>query len=206
MITLLMLAPVIVPAFGACGYLLAGWRPATAWLAPACAALTLAAAIALAVAQPGPRTAADGLLRADPLAEFMLIVTGAVGLLATAATPAWLGGEIAEGRATTRTASRHAVLVQLFLAAMAVAVLAASLGVTWVAIEGTTIATAFLVGQRRTRAAVEAAWKYVVICSAGIALALLGLLLLNAVTVHAGPATAWTGPGWPPPRRASTRR
>jgi hydrogenase-4 component F len=182
----LMLAPVIVPVCGAVCYLLAGWRPATAWLAPSGAALTLAAAVTLAVTRPGPATAVHGLARADPLAEFMLIVIGAVGLLATAATPAWLRGEIAAGRATTRTAARHSALVQLFLAAMAVAVLAASAGVTWVAIEGTTIVTAFLVGQRRTRAAVEAAWKYVVICSAGIALALLGLLLLNAAAVHAG--------------------
>ena len=186
MTTLLMLAPVIVPAAGAVAYLLAGWRPATAWLAPGCAALTLAAAITLAAAQPDPRTALHGLLRADPLSEFMLIVIGSVGLLATAATPAWLRGEIAAGRATARTAARHSVLVQAFLAAMAVAAMAASLGVTWVAIEGTTIVTAFLVGQRRTRAAVEAAWKYVVICSAGIALALLGLLLLNAAAAHAG--------------------
>jgi hydrogenase-4 component F len=186
MTTLLMLAPVAVPLCGAIGYLLAGWRPATAWLAPGCAALTLATAITLADVQPGPRTALGGLLRADPLSEFMLIVIGGVGLLATAATPAWLRGEIDAGRATARTAARHSVLVQAFLAAMAVAAMAASLGVTWVAIEGTTIVTAFLVGQRRTRAAVEAAWKYVVICSAGIALALLGLLLLNAAATHAG--------------------
>jgi hydrogenase-4 component F len=191
MTTLLMLAPVAVPACGAICYLLAGWRPATAWLAPACAALTLAAAIALAAAQPVPRTAFGGLVRADPLSEFMLIVIGAVGLLATAATPAWLRGEITARRATARAAARHSVLVQLFLAAMAAAVLAASLGVTWVAIEGTTIVTAFLVGQRRTRAAVEAAWKYVVICSAGIALALLGLLLLNAAAAHAGVGLDW---------------
>jgi hydrogenase-4 component F len=190
MTTLLMLAPVVLPVCGAASYLLAGWRPATAWLAPGCTALTLAAAITLAV-YPGPPTALDGLLRADPLAQFMLIVIGAVGLLATAATPAWMGGEIAACRATARTAARHAVLVQLFLAAMAVAVLAASLGVTWIAIEGTTIATAFLVGQRRTRAAVEAAWKYVVICSAGIALALLGLLLLNAAAAHSGAGLDW---------------
>jgi hydrogenase-4 component F len=186
MITLLMLAPVAVPAGGAAAYWLGGWRPATAWLAPACAVLTLAAAIMLAIAQQKPRTGLDGLFRADPLSEFMLILIGAVGLLATAATPAWLRGEITEGRASARAAARHSILVQLFLAAMAVAALAASLGVTWVAIEGTTIVTAFLVGQRRTRAAVEAAWKYVVICSAGIALALLGLLLLNAAAAHAG--------------------
>jgi hydrogenase-4 component F len=195
MTNLLMLAPVAVPVCGAICYLLAGWRPATAWLAPVSAALALAAAITLAVTQPGPRTGLGGLIRVDPLAEFMLIVIGAVGLLATAATPAWLRGEIAAGRATTRTAARHSMLVQLFLAAMAAAVLAASLGVTWVAIEGTTIVTAFLVGQRRTRAAVEAAWKYVVICSAGIALALLGLLLLNAAAAHAGAVTGldWAG-------------
>ena len=97
----------------------------------------LAAALALAVTRPGmaASTALDGLVRADALSEFMLIVIGAVGLLATAASPAWLRGEIAAGRATARTAARHSVLVQLFLAAMAVAVLAASLGVTWVAIE-----------------------------------------------------------------------
>jgi hydrogenase-4 component F len=188
MITVLLLAPPAVPLAGAAVYALAGWRPATALLAPACAALMLAAAISLAVTQADQpaRTALDGLIRADPLSEFMLIVIGAVGLLATAATPAWLRGEIAARRATARTATRHSVLVQLFLAAMAVAVLAAGLGLVWVAIEGTTIVTAFLVGQRHTRAAVEAAWKYVMICSTGIALALLGLLLLNAAAARAG--------------------
>jgi hydrogenase-4 component F len=128
------------------------------------------------------------LLRADALSVFMLIVIGAVGLLATAATPAYLRGEITAGRATARTAARHSVLVGLFLAAMALAVLAANLGVLWVAIEATTIVTAFLVGQRRSKAAVEAAWKYVVICSTGIALALLGILLLNYAASHTSPA------------------
>ena len=85
------------------------------------------------------------------------------------------------------------MLVQVFLSAMALAVLAASLGVLWVAVEATTIVTAFLVGQRRTRAAVEAAWKYVVICSAGIALALLGTFLLNYAAERAGTGLDWAG-------------
>jgi len=188
MIDALMVAPIAVPLLGAVAYLLIGWRPATAWLAAASAALVLAAALALAVTRSGhgARTGLDGQILADPLSEFMLIVIGAVGLLATAASPAWLRGEIAAGRATARTAARHSVLVQLFLAAMAAAVLAASLGIVWVAIEGTTIVTAFLVGQRRTRQAAEAAWKYVMICSTGIAIALLGILVLNAAAAHAG--------------------
>jgi hydrogenase-4 component F len=181
MTTLFLLAPLGVPVLGALVYVVFGWRGATAWVSAACAALVLASAITVAVtvAGSGQRTAVAGLLRVDAVSAFMLIVIGAVALLATTATPAYLAAEIAGGRATARTARWHSVLVQLFLAAMALAVLAANLGVVWVAIEATTIVTAFLVGQRRTRAAVEAAWKYVVICSTGIALALLGTIVLN---------------------------
>ena len=190
---MLLLAPVVVPLLGAVCFLLATLRPRlcwplTAWVSPACAAVSLGAAIELAVTRSGhgPVTALGGLVRADSLSEFMLIVIGAVGLLATAASPAWLNAEIAARRASARAAAKHSALVQLFLAAMAAAVLAASLGLVWVAIEGTTIVTAFLVGQRKTRQAVEAAWKYVMICSTGIGLALLGLVVLNAAAAHAG--------------------
>ncbi|MCI2422427.1 hydrogenase [Saccharopolyspora sp. K220] len=183
MTSLLMSVPVAVPLLGALAYVALGWRRATAWISTASAVLMLAAAIAMIRADPS--IALGGLLRVDALSTFMLIVIGAVGLLSTVATPSYLHGEITAGRATTRTATRHSVLVQLFLAAMALAVLAANLGVLWVAVEATTIVTAFLVGQRRTRAAVEAAWKYVVICSAGIALALLGTFLLNYAAAHA---------------------
>ncbi|TCO61942.1 proton-conducting membrane transporter [Actinocrispum wychmicini] len=183
MITLL--TPVVVPVLGALGYAVFGWRRSTVWLSAASAAVVLAAAIMIAVDVVRSGAAVAGLLRADALSAFMLVVIGAVALLATVASPAYLQAEIAASRATTRTAARHSVLVQLFLAAMALAVLAANLGVVWVAIEATTIVTAFLVGQRRTRPAVEAAWKYVVICSAGIALALLGTIVLNFAASHA---------------------
>lgn len=187
MTTLLLLAPVVLPLLGAVAYLALGWRPATAWVSAASAAAVLTAAIVIAVqvAADGPRTMPTGLLRADALTAFMLIVIGAISLLATAATPAHLNAEIDADRATARTATRHSALVGVFLAAMALAVLAADLGVLWIAIEATTIVTAFLVGQRRTRTAVEAAWKYVVICSTGIALALLGTILLNYASRHA---------------------
>ncbi|MFE3785540.1 proton-conducting transporter membrane subunit [Amycolatopsis sp. NPDC059090] len=184
--TVFLFAPLALPLLAALGYAGLGWRRATAWLAPAAAALILASAIALAVrvGRSGPLQA--GLLRADALSAFMLIVIGAVALLTMLASPAHLRGEIAADQASERTAAQHSLLVQLFLGTMDLAVLAADLGVLWVAIEATTIVTAFLVGQRRTRAAVEAAWKYVVICSTGIALALLGTLLLNYAGTHAG--------------------
>lgn len=86
---------------------------------------------------------------------------------------------------------RYHVLVQAFLGSMCLAVVSANLGVLWVAIEATTVVTAFLVGHRRTRTSVEAAWKYVVICSAGIALAFLGTVLLYYAARQAGVAEAW---------------
>src|SRR5699024_9238974 len=188
MTTALLLAPVAGPLLGALVYLLAGWRRATVWVGVCSAALVLAAAIgaAVGVADSGPRTAVAGTARLDGLSAFMLLVIGTVSVLPTAATPSHFGVEIRARRATALTAARHSLLVELFLAAMALAVLAADLGVLWVAIEATTIVTAFLVGQRRTQPAVEAAWKYVVICSAGIALALLGTYVLNYASSRAG--------------------
>lgn len=181
----LLFIPIALPVAGGAVYALLGWGRVRAWIGAAAAAALLGAGITIAVVvRTGPVTAVGGLLRADALTAVMLIVIGAVGLLATAASPAWLRAEITADRATVRTARRHSLLVQAFLAAMALAVLAANLGLLWVAIEATTIVTAFLVGQRRTRTAVEAAWKYVVICSVGISLALLGTILLNYASEH----------------------
>src|SRR5687768_13190356 len=120
-----LLIPVGVPVLGALVYLVFGWRRATTWVSAMSAGVVLAAAISLAlqVGRFGPVTMVAGLLRADALSAFMVLVIGAVGLVATAATPAYLRGEIEAGKATARTAARHSLLVQLFLATMALAVL-----------------------------------------------------------------------------------
>ncbi|GGX87468.1 proton-conducting transporter transmembrane domain-containing protein [Streptomyces hiroshimensis] len=146
------------------------------------AILTCGAVLACTVPDDGPVTAYGRLLRADALTVWMLLTVGAVACLACAANPAHLAHE----RTDLPAARRYHLLIHAFLAAMSAAVLAANLGVLWVAIEATTIVTAFLVGHRRTRASVEAAWKYVVICSAGIALAFLGTVLLYYAARQAG--------------------
>jgi hydrogenase-4 component F len=180
----LVYLPILVPSLAAVVHALAGWRGPLRWLGAVSSAGVLACGIALAVNAPAE---APG-LRADALSAFMLIVIGAVALLAMLAGPSHLAAEAAQDGpvVAARAARRYGVLTQGFVAAMALAVLAANLGVLWVAIEATTILTAFLVGHRRTRAATEAAWKYVVVCSAGIALALLGVVLLHFAAAHAG--------------------
>ncbi|MFC5182496.1 proton-conducting transporter transmembrane domain-containing protein [Actinomadura harenae] len=184
--TVLLLVPPVLPLLAAGLHAVFGWRRGLAWLGVPAAAGLLGAGIALAVlVSSRPRTGLGGFLRADALSAYMLIVIGAVALLASLAAPSYLAAEKAAGHATDADLRRYGVLSQAFVAAMALAVLAASLGVLWVAVEATTILTAFLVGFRRTRNATEAAWKYVVICSAGIALAFLGVVLLHFAARHA---------------------
>lgn len=130
--------------------------------------------------------ALDGLLRADALTATMLIVIGVVGTLTSWASIGYIDAELAHGHTDARGARLYGFLTQAFLAAMVVALCANNIGVIWVAIEATTIATAFLVGHRRTRSALEATWKYVVICSVGIAMAFLGTVLLYFAARHAG--------------------
>jgi hydrogenase-4 component F len=185
MTLMVLLAPIGLPLAAALVYAAAGWHPrTTAWAGVVTTALLAADAITLAttVTRRGPVHTASGLLRADALSAWMLLGVAAVALLACWASPAYL----AAAHTTTRRARWYGILLHLFIAAMATAVLAGNLGVLWVAVEATTIVTAFLVGHHRDRPALEAAWKYVVICSAAIAVAFLGLVLLYYAAQHGG--------------------
>lgn len=179
-------APLLVPLTVAAVAALVGWRP---WVARAhvlAALTTLAAGVVLAArTTDGSPLAVGDLLRVDALSAVMLIIIGAVGTVATWAGISYLDDELALGRCTPRAARRYGVLLPVFLAAMALAVSAANLGLMWAAIEATTVATAFLVGQHRSRASLEATWKYVIICSVGIALAYLGTVLVYFASRHA---------------------
>ncbi|MFB9835099.1 proton-conducting transporter transmembrane domain-containing protein [Actinoallomurus acaciae] len=185
---LLLYAPLALPAAAALACAIFGWRTWTAWAGVATAAGQLAAAIALGphVVHGTARTAAGGLLRADALTAFILILVSAVALIATWASVHHVAAEQADGRMSPGDARRYGVLVHAFLTAMGAAVLADNLGLMWVALEATTVITAFLVGHRRDRAGLEAAWKYVVLCSVGIAMAFLGTVCVYATALHAG--------------------
>ncbi|MEU7875799.1 proton-conducting transporter membrane subunit [Dactylosporangium sp. NPDC049140] len=185
MTILLLLAPIGLPLTAALVYAAAGWRGrTTAWAGVATTALLALDAVTLAatVTHRGPVHTAGGLLRADALSAWMLLGVAAVALLACWASPAYLTAE----HTSTSRARWYGILLHLFIAAMAIAVLGGNLGILWVAIEATTIVTAFLVGHHRSRTALEAAWKYVVICSAAIAIAFLGLVLLYYAARHTG--------------------
>src|SRR5487761_2432578 len=77
-------------------------------------------------------------------------------------------------------------LVFLFLFTMISVCLSANLGLLWIMMEGTTLASALLVGFYNTEGAVEAGWKYLMVCTVGIAFALFGTIVLYLAAVKAG--------------------
>lgn len=182
-----LLVAILAPALAAVVNLAVAWRRAVGLLTALSAAVVLACGVTQCFgAGAGVQLAVGGLLRADALTATMLTVIGIVGTLASGVGVGYIDAELARGRIDAVQARLYGVLTPAFLAAMVLAVCANNVGVIWVAIEATTIATAFLVGHHRTRTALEATWKYVMICSVGIAVALLGTVLLYFAARHGG--------------------
>ena len=190
-----LLALLTVPLAGALVLARCRGRLATAVHALT-AALTLAAAlaVALAVYERSVVTALDGFLRADALSAWMVTLVGLVGALAATEAPRYAAG-------------RFYLLFHLFVFTMLLAVTTDDIGLMWVAIEGTTLASVFLVNFEGTRAALEAAYKYLLICSVGIAIAFLGTVLVYFADIQLFrdevDALRWTtllrvAPGLPP--------
>lgn len=165
------------------------------------AALTFAAALAtvLDVAGGATPTALGGLLRVDALSAWMIALVTLVGGIAAAEAPR----QIAPGGAR-----RFYPLFHLFMFTMLLAVTTADVGILWVSVEGTTLASVFLVNFDRSRASLEASYKYLLISSVGIALAFVGTVLMYFADVqhaaHHATGLGWTAlmqlaPGLPPP-------
>ncbi|MEI8055270.1 MAG: hydrogenase 4 subunit F [bacterium] len=83
---------------------------------------------------------------------------------------------------TNRISTRHLclyhIMYQLFALMMLISLAANNIGILWVAMEGATLATVLLVSLYRTKEAIEASWKYFILCIVGIALALFGTILV----------------------------
>ena len=76
----------------------------------------------------------------------------------------------------------YSIMILIFVFSMTGGILSNNLGLAWIFIEGTTLASAYLIYFNKTKHSIEAAWKYVFICSIGIALAFVGIILLTIAT------------------------
>jgi len=182
----LLIQPLLLPLVTG----LVAWRLPMRWSEPAHVAgstLLLAAAWLLAgrVYSVGP-VELGGLLYVDALSALLLCIVALVGWGAALYGVGYLRLDVAEGRLAADQPRWFALWYQLFLLAMVAVLLAENLGLMWVAVEATTLASALLVGFYRTEHAVEAAWKYLMLCTVGITLALFGVLLIYYAGVQAG--------------------
>jgi hydrogenase-4 component F len=137
-------------------------------------------------------TALGDLLRADALSALLVLCIGFVAALA-----AWLGpGGGEDERDAPDQTRRFWILTSLFTFAMLLAVTTNNVGLMWVSIEATTITSAVLISLHRTKASVEASWKYILIGSVGIALAFTGTVLgyfdFVQLAGQTGAALHWT--------------
>src|SRR3989339_1287497 len=98
----------------------------------------------------------------------------------------YLAVEERKGIISPRQVRLYMVSVPVFVLSMLVAIFANNVGVLWVALESTTLSTTLLVSFYGKKSSMEAAWKYIVICSTGIALGLFGILILGYAGAQAG--------------------
>jgi hydrogenase-4 component F len=154
------------------------YRRAVGWIGVALAAVSFAAAGRLCVhivayGSFGDARWTSGLWRVDALSALVALAIAFVALLAAAVAPGLHAGD----RDDAAYIRRLRIYMGAFAFTMLIAVTVQNVALMWVAIEATTITSALAIPLNRSKASVEASWKYLLVCSVGIALAFTGTIL-----------------------------
>ncbi|MGI6751675.1 MAG: hydrogenase 4 subunit F [Anaerovoracaceae bacterium] len=119
----------------------------------------------------------------DSLSIIVLDIVIFIGFLVAVYSIGYLEEEIRQGNLDFNKAKIYYMLMYVFLFTMVLALTVKNIGVMWIAVEATTLASVFLVGFNNDKFALEAAWKYIIICSVGIAIAMLGIIMLHLSSI-----------------------
>ena len=114
----------------------------------------------------------------DPFNVFLVTLTAFVGCTTAFFSRPYMRVELERGRLTAGRLRLYHAMYQLFTFTMLLALTTNNMGLLWVAMEAATLSTVLLVTLYRTRASLEAGWKYFILCGVGIAQALFGTILL----------------------------
>jgi hydrogenase-4 component F len=137
--------------------------------------LTLLSAAAFLAA---PRPAPSSYFLLDELNIVFIALNSFVGFTTSVFSASYVGHELETGRLSPAYLRFYHAMYQILMFAMNLALVANNIGLMWVAIELATLTTVMMVGIYRTHEALEAAWKYFILGSVGIALALFGTILV----------------------------
>jgi hydrogenase-4 component F len=159
-------------------------------------ALGVAVGLAVRVVTAGPARGLGGYLYVDPLAGFFLITVALVVLLAALGSAAYLRVEERRAALSPFQVRLYFVGFGLFAAMMLASMETGNLGLLWVLVEASTLASAVLVALEARPTSLEAAWKYIIISSFGVTIALVGTLFLfySASALPLGAAQRLTWP------------
>lgn len=141
------------------------------------------------IASQGEILAAHRWLHLDSLSALFLAILGIIGFLTGLYSVGYMNHEVDSGEVSVPTLCHYYGFFHLFLFTMLLVITSNNLIVMWAAIEATTLSSAFLVGLYGQRLSLEAAWKYVIICTVGVVFGLYGTVLVyaNAANVMATP-------------------
>jgi hydrogenase-4 component F len=117
-------------------------------------------------------------LRVDDLSVVFIALSAFVGFTTSVFSASYIAHEVEIGRLTPARLRFYHAMYQVLMFAMNLALTANNIGLMWVAIELATLTTVLMVAVYRTHEALEAAWKYFILGSVGIALALFGTILV----------------------------
>jgi hydrogenase-4 component F len=123
-------------------------------------------------------------LHVDALSAVFLGIVAVVGFLVGLYSLGYIRNDVKTGELDEAQVSFYYGLFNLFLFTMLLAVTANNIIMMWVAVEATTLGSAFLVGIYGHRSSLEAAWKYVIICTVGVAFGLYGTILVYSDAVN----------------------
>ena len=135
---------------------------------------TLLVALSLFIQHPEP----DSYFLIDDLNIVFIVLSTFVGFTTSVFSATYIAHELEIGRLTPAYLRFYHAMYQIMMFGMNLALVANNIGLMWVAIELATLATILMVGIYRTHEALEAAWKYFILGSVGIAFALFGTILV----------------------------
>lgn len=148
--------------------------------------LTFAATIWIAylILQRVSMATVHGWFFIDSLSAYMMTIVSGSAFVAALYSTGYLHRQIRKRNVNAKMLQVYYGLLNVFLFTMMLVLVSNNLGMLWIGAEATTLATAFLVSFYERESSIEAAWKYVIICSVGIALALFGIILTYYSALH----------------------
>ena len=173
----MLLLLILFPLAAACLAMLLPWHQGRSWLLPVSAGVHL---LLSGVCVAGSGTEFNLWIGLDALSKLVLIVTSLLYFGCAVYAVGYLALRRDRGNKTI------VPCLLVFLSAMTLAISARHFGLLWMAVEATTIASAPLIYYNCNRLSIEATWKYLLLCSVGIALAMIGILFIAYAALIGG--------------------